>query len=430
MQARLAAVRSLTAVIVNDKPLSEAFDASGLVDPRERALAREICYGTLRWYPRLEAILGLLVRKPLKSKDRDICILLLSGLYQLGETRVAVHAAVNETVRLCAAIGKPWARGLVNGVLRAYQRRRDEIDVALALDPQARYAHPRWFVGRLESAYPDAWERICEAGNQRPPMTLRVNRLRCTASDYLGMLRSVGIEADARRDVDSAVTLRQPVDVGELPGFSEGMVSVQDASAQLAARYLGCRPGMRVLDACAAPGGKTAHVLETATGSLEMTALEKHPQRLRRLEETLQRLGLSARTILADAAETDDWWDGEPFDRILLDAPCSATGIIRRQPDVKVRRRPSQLSVLVQTQRRLLRSLWPLLKRGGMLLYATCSVLPEENRERMRQFIDRHPDAGEVALQAPGRPIRVRELQILPGDRDMDGFFYTLLQKR
>jgi len=430
VQARLAAVRSLKAVIVNDKPLSEAFDTSGLVDPRERALARELCYGTLRWYPRLEAILGMLLHKPLKAKDRDIGVLLLSGLYQLDETRIAVHAAINETVRLCAAIGKPWARGLVNGVLRAYQRRRDEIDTALALDLQARYAHPRWLVDRLELAYPDAWERICEAGNQRPPMTLRVNRLLCTASDYLGILRSVGIEADARRDVDSAVTLRQPVDVGDLPGFADGMVSVQDASAQLAAGYLGCRSGMRVLDACAAPGGKTAHLLETTAGSLEMTALEKHPQRLRRLEETLQRLALSARTILADAAETNDWWDGEPFDRILLDAPCSATGIIRRQPDVKVRRRPSQLPVLVHTQRRLLRSLWPLLKRGGMLLYATCSVLPEENRERMRQFIDRHPDAGQVALQAPGRPIRVRELQILPGDRDMDGFFYSLLQKR
>jgi len=430
VQARLVAVRALTAVLDQDKALNEAFDPSRLTEVRERALAREICYGTLRWYPRLAAILDRLLRKPVKPRDRDVAVVILTGLYQLSETRVAAHAAVNETVKLVGIIGKPWARGLVNAVLRGYQRHRKEIDAALAGNREARYAHPVWFLDRLKAAYPDVWERVCEAGNQRPPMTLRVNRKRYAPQAYLGLLRKAGLDADPVPGVEEALILRQAVDVGDLPGFSQGAASVQDASAQLAARYLDCQPGMRVLDACAAPGGKTAHILEIASGPLEVRALDRQPHRMRRLEETLSRLGLHADTMVADAAATREWWNGEPFDRILLDAPCSATGIIRRQPDVKVRRRPSQLPGLVRDQQRLLDSLWPLLKQGGMLLYATCSVLPEENRDVIRNFVDRHPDAGTETLTVPGRENRVRELQILPGDRGMDGFYYALLQRR
>ncbi|MEA3411926.1 MAG: 16S rRNA (cytosine(967)-C(5))-methyltransferase RsmB [Pseudomonadota bacterium] len=430
MQARHVAVRALTAVLDQDKALNEAFDPSRLTDVRERALAREICYGTLRWYPRLAAILDRLLRKPVKPRDRDVAVVILTGLYQLSETRVAAHAAVNETVRLAGVIGKPWARGLVNAVLRGYQRHRKEIDAELAGNREARYAHPVWLLDRLKAAYPDAWERVCEAGNQRPPMTLRVNRKRYAPQEYLGLLRKAGLDADPVPGVEDALILRQAVDVGDLPGFSQGAASVQDASAQLAAGYLDCQSGMRVLDACAAPGGKTAHILEIVSGPLEVCALDKQPNRMRRLEETLDRLGLHTDTMVADAAATRQWWNGEPFDRILLDAPCSATGIIRRQPDVKVRRRPSQLPGLVRDQQRLLDSLWPLLKQGGMLLYATCSVLPEENRDVIRNFVDRHPDADTVTLMVPGREARVRELQILPGDRGMDGFYYALLQRR
>lgn len=428
--ARVRAVQTLVSVIGQDRPLSEAFDPSGFDDPRERSLAREICYGTLRWYPRLKAILGILLDKPIRAKDRDIEVLLLSGLYQLGGTRVAPHAAVHETVGLCGRLGKPWARGLVNGVLRSYLRRRAEIETRLADDREARHAHPGWLLDRLESAYPDAWERVCDAANRRPPMTIRVNRSRISTREYLAKLRDAGLDADAVEGVPEALTLRRAVDVGDLPGFPEGLVSVQDASAQLAAGYLDCRPNMRVLDACAAPGGKTAHVLETAPGPVEMIALEKNPVRLRRLQETLDRLDLFANVQLADAALVEDWWDGQPFDRILLDAPCSATGIIRRQPDVKLRRSADQLPLFAQVQERLLVSLWPLLKQGGMLLYATCSVLPEENREMVQRFIDRQPDAGEMELLPPGGESPVRRLQILPGDREMDGFFYALLQRR
>lgn len=393
----------------------------------ESALIQELVYGCLRWHFKLTGLLERLLDRPLRNKDRDVECLLRVGLYQLMEMRIPAHAVLNETVRETRTMKKPWAKGLVNGVLRQYQRNQERLDNQL--DTAAMLSHPVWLVDELREAYPERWRKLCDANNQRPPMVLRVNERYQGVDEYLEMLEKAGIRAGRQPCAPQALVLDQACDVSSLPGFFEGWVSVQDAAAQLATLLLDPRPGMRVLDACAAPGGKAAHILEQGE-SVEVWAIEKDENRIPRLKQTLSRLNLDAHIVHADAADVDSWWDGEVFDRILLDAPCSATGVIRRHPDIRIHRRPDDIMRLREQQQRLLRALWPLLRPGGMLLYATCSVLPQENVEQISSFVAEHADASAIPLDLACGDKQAFGLQILPGDHGMDGFYYAGLLKR
>ncbi|MBI5450420.1 MAG: 16S rRNA (cytosine(967)-C(5))-methyltransferase RsmB [Gammaproteobacteria bacterium] len=428
---RVIAARCLVELTTEHRSLSQLLPAylAGL-EPTTRALVQELCFGVARWHSRLEYLATQLLERPLRGRDADVQMLILIGIYQLIYMRIAAHAAVDQTVAAAGHLGKGWARGLVNAVLRNLQRRREELLAGAEQDAVARWAHPAWWLTRLQQAWPADWTTILEANNSRPPMTLRINMARTTRQLYLQRLLQAGIAADEVAAVPSALTLHQPMDVARLPGFAEGDVSVQDAAAQLAAPLLAPLPGERVLDACAAPGGKTCHVLECQPALAALLALDHDPQRLHRISENLQRTGVRADLVCADAAVPATWWDGVPFDRILLDAPCSASGIIRRHPDIKLLRQPADISALVIQQRLILDALWGALRPGGLLLYVTCSILPEENTEQMIAFMARHPEATEGGIDASwGRPMAVGR-QILSGDQGMDGFYYAALRKR
>ena len=430
MNAREAAQRALHAVVLDGRSLNEALPAtlSQIAEQRDRAFAQELVYGVLRWMPRLEFMLGTLMQRPLRSRDRDVQLLLLTGLYQLLYTRVPPHAAVSETIDGCTGLGKPWAGALANAVLRRLSRERDAIERLAERDLAGRYAHPAWMIDAVRAAWPEEWQAVLDAANEHPPMTLRVNRRHGDAQRFLARLAAAGIPATPCRHATDGVVLARPTDPVILPGFAEGEFSVQDAAAQLAAPLLDAPPGARILDACAAPGGKTAHLLERDPQA-RVTAVDSSAERLGLVRSSLDRLGLDARLVAADAGAPTDWWDGTPFDRILLDAPCTATGVIRRHPDIKHHRRAADTARLREIQARLLDALWPLLTRGGLLLYATCSILPVENAQQIAEFLVRTPDAREQSLDvswgrrtSPGR-------QILPHDERMDGFYYALLQK-
>jgi 16S rRNA (cytosine967-C5)-methyltransferase len=395
--------------------------------PERRALAQELCYGTLRWSPRLQALLDLLLDKPLKAKESDIHSLLLLGLYQLAYMEIPAHAAVSETVAVTALLNKGWAKGLVNAVLRRFQRERQALEAKIGHDPVAVSAHPAWLLSLLQQAWPQEWQAIVDANNQRPPMALRVNRSRTSRADYLQALQAEGLAAEPSVHAPDALLLERPVNVDQLPGFACGEVSVQDSAAQLAALLVAPQPGMRVLDACAAPGGKTGHLLEICS-DIELIALDIEKKRLARVEENLLRLGLKARLIAADASSTV-WWDGKPFDRILLDAPCSASGVIRRHPDIKLLRQSEDIPQLVALQAAILEALWPMLRPGGMLVYATCSVLPQENAGQLANFLANHDDAKERPIEAGWGQIAEVGRQILPDQDRMDGFYYACIEK-
>ena len=393
----------------------------------DRAFAQELVFGTLRFLPRLEAWLAQVTPRP--PRDADIRILVLLGIYQLMFTRVPPHAAVDATVSLTRSLGKPWATGFVNAVLRRFADQRDAFN-RMELHACARLAHPPWLLAELERSWPNEWELIAQANLERPPMTLRVNGRRRSRRRYLDELAREGVRARATRHCGEGVILESPRGVESIPGFDDGLVSVQDEAAQLAAGLLDAPRDGLVLDACAAPGGKTAHILERGAGPLEVVALDADPRRLKTLEINLERLGLTARVIRGDCTRPDTWWGGRRFDRILLDPPCSATGVIRRHPDIKALRRPEDLDTMADRQMAMLRALWPLLARGGCLLYATCSVLPRENESIVRKFLMEYADAEAVRLDAAwGRPAG-RGRQILPGEDAMDGFFYAALAKR
>jgi len=412
--------RSLTAALEETLPAARAAD---------RPLIQALCYGTLRHWFRLDALARQLLRKPFKAKDADLHALILLGLHQLDAMRIPPHAAVAETVGAAAALGKGWARGLVNGVLRNFQRRGQGLLAAAEQDPVARWNHPAWLIAALREAWPEHWQAILQANDRQAPMTLRVNRRRLTRDSYLARLGEAGIAAEPCAFSEAGLRLTEACDVSVLPGFAEGAVSVQDEAAQLAAELLDAQPGERVLDVCAAPGGKTAHLLER-TPEIALQALDVAPLRLQRVAQNLDRLGLQATLSIGDARRPDDWWDGRPFQRILLDAPCSATGVIRRHPDIKLLRRADDITSLLELQAEILHAIWPLLAPGGMLLYATCSVLPAENRAQIDAFLQRHSDAEPRGLEAPWGRASGGGRQILTGEHDMDGFFYTCLNKR
>lgn len=396
---------------------------------RDAALVQELCYGVLRFQPRLEFWLTRLLNKPLKASDLDVHALLLIGLYQLVAMRVPAHAAVKESAEACRTLDKLWAVKLVNAVLRRFQREQPLLEAAADNDIAARDLHPRWFIERVQRDWPGQWQDILTANNARPPLSLRVNRRVAQRDAVLQQFASARIAARAGTVSDDAVILSAATDVESLPGFAAGAFSVQDEAAQLAAALLDVQPGMRVLDACAAPGGKTGHILETCPGAGEVVALDSDPLRSTRIRENLDRLGLQATVLVADAGQPAGWWDGRPFERILLDAPCSATGVIRRHPDIKARRRPQDVKAAAELQARLLAALWPLLAPGGKLLYATCSILAEENADQIATFLAAHGDAGAVELPGVwGIPVGAGR-QILPGQHDMDGFYYACLSK-
>lgn len=454
MSVRASAARVLGQVLSGSSSLSRALPpALNQTDPRDLGLLQELCYGVCRWHPQLQAWLDQLLARPLDRSEHAIHALLLIGLYQLQHLRIPPHAAVAETVAAAPLLRKPWAKGLTNAVLRAALRRRAELAKVLEADLVARTAQPRWLLERLQQDWPDDWPAIVAANNARPPFTLRVNQRVLDREEYRQRLAAAGRTAVSihishpnslpppGREPgwtppplagggwgEGALVLSEAVDPVTLPGFAEGWISVQDAAAQLAAPLLGVQPSMRVLDACAAPGGKTGHLLERAP-DLDLTALDQDAARLERVRENLTRLGVNARLVAGDARQPSDWWDGVLYDRILLDAPCSATGVIRRHPDIKLLRRESDVTALAGQQQILLASLWPLLHPGGWLLYATCSVLRQENEQVIAGFLATQPDARELLILAPwGRPLS-QGRQILPGESGMDGFYYALLTK-
>ncbi len=426
---RAEAARVIGKVVAGDS-LSEALpQAQESLSSQDRSLLQEICYGVLRWYPRLQALAGLLLSKPIKGREKEIEYLILAGLYQLLYMRVPPHAAVAATVEAVRVLDRRWASGLVNGVLRRFQREQEELLTEVEKDPVARYAHPVWLLDEIQSAWPEQWQAILEGANARPPMTLRVNQGRIGRQDYFEQLRQAAIPARPLETVPTALVLDRPLDVTKLPGFQDGLASVQDGGAQLAAGLLDLRPGQKVLDACAAPGGKSCHIKELEPG-VELTALDVDESRLERVRENLKRLQLEAKVVAGDAAEPEGEWAQVQYDRILLDVPCSATGVIRRHPDIKLLRRRSDLSSLSELQARILSNIWPMLKPGGILLYATCSLMPGENEQQVERFLSQHVEARERPIEASWGHARSVGRQTLPGEDNMDGFYYACLEKR
>ncbi len=396
--------------------------------PRDRALAHELVYGTLRWHPRLAALLHRLCQR--KPDDPIVEALVLMGLYQLDQMAIPAHAAVHETVAAAQALRKSRAAGFINAALRRYQRERDVLVEAIEQEDAVQHAHPAWLLRTLQHDWPEHWEAICSANNRRPPLTLRINRRRISRAAYLEHLNTQEIEAAAGSFSDDAVVLIHSGRVENLPGYAAGWFAVQDAGAQLVALLAELKPGQRVLDACAAPGGKTGHLLECEPGLSALIALDCEAPRVARRNKNLARLGHSVQVVMGDAAHSTGWWDGVPFERILLDVPCSGTGVIRRHPDIKLLRRADDIAALAMRQEHLLTAIWPLLAPGGMLVYVTCSVLAQENEAVLLRFLSTHDDACEYPILSPWGHIRAVGRQILPGEHGMDGFYYARLIKR
>ena len=427
---RAEAARALAPVLQGKASLDATLPtALAALPARDHSLLQALCYGTLRQGPQLETVLGQLLRKPLPARESRTRAALLLGLYQLSEMRVPDHAAVTETVQAVRLLGHSRLTGMVNGVLRNFSRNIQALLDAANRDPVGRYAHPRWLIDAIRQDWPQAHTEILTANNRPGPMTLRINTRRSQREAWLKRAAEADIEALPASTPDTAVNLTSAMDVNALPGFSEGEVSVQDAAAQWAACLLEIEPGMRVLDACAAPGGKTGHLLERAPDNTEVIALDVNQERLARVDQNLRRLGLTAQLVCGDMSRPRDWWDGRLFDRILLDAPCSGSGVIRRHPDIKYLRRASDLPALATRQAELLATAWSLLAPGGQLLYATCSIFHAENHEIIEAFLAEHSEASSLNLpETLGHPCGPGR-QILPGEQDMDGFFYTLLRR-
>lgn len=431
MNPRVEATRAVVAVL-GGKSLDEAIARLPTAMPsRDQAFAKALAYGVLRDHRLLSWLLSQLLEKPLPATSAAHVLLAL-GLHQLRSLGTPPHAAVGETVNATEALGIPKLRGLVNAILRRYQRESAALEERVPADPATRHSYPDWLSQAVWRDWNEQHAAVLEAGNQPAPLTLRVNRQRGRRDDYGERLANEGIGSSALPSLPDALRLDEPCPVEQLPGFADGLASVQDASAQLAVGLLELRPRQRVLDACAAPGGKTAQALERQS-EIFLTALDKDPKRLQRVRQNLDRLALSCVGIAADAADTKSWWNGEMFDRILLDAPCSGTGVIRRHPDIKWLRRGDDIPKLAAQQTRLLEALWPTLAPGGVLVYATCSILRAEGEEVVRSFLVKTPDAHEKKIEANWGEARSVGRRIAPGalnDFDGDGFYYARLVKR
>ncbi|MEO0575776.1 MAG: 16S rRNA (cytosine(967)-C(5))-methyltransferase RsmB [Pseudomonadota bacterium] len=437
---RAAVARSVAAVIADGRSLDAALAGQrDRLSDASHSLHAKLSYGVLRHYRALEWLLGRLMRKPLPAREREVHALLLSGLYELWQLRTPAHAAVGETVNATAPLQRPGLRGLCNGVLRAFVRQQDALLAELAAQstPLAvRVSHPDWLIDAFASDWPEHCASMADANNVQAPMWLRVNAMHGDAAQYAERVRAeLGIDAHICEAVAGAVRLQSPVSVHALPGFDEGHVSVQDLSPQFVGHLADVAPSMRVLDACAAPGGKAAHLQELAGNQLQMTALDVDAARLQRVEETFARLRLDADILCADAAQPDAWWDGNAYDRIIIDAPCTATGVIRRHPDIKWLRRESDVAAMASRQQQLLQSLWPLLAPGGCLLFATCSVLRAENHAVIKAFVESTDDtivSNELRDDnISGLMLNERwGLSVLPGMHLADGFFISRITKK
>lgn len=398
------------------------------VENKDRAFYRELCFGTLRHFHRLDGQLKPLLKKPFSNKDADIHALLLIGLYQLLYLRTPDHAAISASVDAAKKLKKPWASGLVNAVLRNFLRQQADPSKVISLSPSAEVSHPKWLFNKVQKDWPDQWQQVIDYNNSTPPMSLRVHLAKNSRADYQQQLSSVGIETELDPNSINGLRLRQAVAINELPNFEHGAISIQDPGAQLAAPLLNVQDAMHVLDACAAPGGKTIHTLETVD-KCTLTAVDSSSERLLRVKENLARYGFTANCITADAGATDSWWDGQQFDRILLDAPCSGTGIISHHPDIKLLRRSGDLAQFAEQQKTLLTQLWSLLKEGGQLLYCTCSIMPEENAAVIDWFLNQTPSAKAVPIESQWGVISGSGRQLLPNKGKNGGFFYARLSK-
>jgi len=427
---QLAAIGVLHEVMHRHHSLNAVLESAlaDLVD-RDRPLAAQLCYGTVRWYLRLSAVLKRLLNSPLRARDSDVESLLLLGLFELDSLATPDYAVVDRSVETARALGKPWAARLVNAVLRRFTRERNTLLDQVDSTEWQRLAMPTWLLQDWRREWPDDWLALAEAGNLQAPMALRINRRLTTPQQYAVRANQAGFVTHPHSLAGDALGLERACDVQALPGFADGLVSVQDPAAQLAAELLHLQPQQRVLDACAAPGGKTCHIGEREPHLAELLALEIDPQRIQRLHDNIARCGVSAKILRADALRIGDWWDGEPFQRILLDAPCTGTGVIRRHPDIKHLRRPQDSVQMAARQGALLDALWPTLARGGMLLYATCSVSRVENQAVIAGFLERRPDAHEDKLTGKWGVGCSTGRQLLPGVEGVDGFYYARLCK-
>jgi 16S rRNA (cytosine967-C5)-methyltransferase len=434
---RALAAKCCYAVIDQGRSLSDELPKQqDKLQGKDKGLLQEICYGVLRYLPELENDVRHLVQKPIKGKQRVFHFLLLVGVYQIRYMRIPDHAAVSETVAATGALKNRHMKSLINAVLRSFLRSLEVLAKAgdkannKPLPDAIKFNHPSWFINKLKDAYTHHWQSILTANQQRPPMWLRVNKQHHSSAEYQTLLTNNNIGIAHVEPFSQAIALEKPLDVSSLPGFDQGWVSVQDAAAQQAALLLDSQANERVLDCCAAPGGKTCHILERTPSIHSMVAIDIEENRLARVQENLMRLHLSANVITADAAKKD-WWDGEQFDRILLDAPCSGTGVIRRHPDIKWLRKADDITQLVTLQKQILANIWSLLKPGGTLLYATCSVLPEENSQQVQAFILEHDDAELIPFDAPTLNTNKAQIgwQLLPDAKNMDGFYYAKLLK-
>jgi len=425
---RLLALKALGEVLDEGRFLTECAALKDDENNRNLPQARHLAYGVLRWLVALAWLEAQLLDKPLRQKDRDISRVIWLGMFQLWQDSTPDHAAINETTEVARSLGKSWAVNMINAVLRRFQREQASLLERLSKTPE-QLAHPSWLLAATKTDWPEQWQSILEANNAAAPLWLRVNTQRSTRENLAASLGAAGFNCETNEYAPHALLISPAAAVTDLPGFKEGLFSVQDAAAQLAAELLDAQPGMRVLDACAAPGGKTCHLLERVSG-IQLTAVERYTHRLQRVQENLDRLGLHAHLVAADATKSDLWWDGKLYDRILLDAPCSATGVIRRHPEIRHLRDPEQVQEAIATQFALLQHLWPLLSIGGKLLYATCSFFVDENSNQIKRFISENADAEDVPIPAAWGLAQTHGRQILPGESNMDGFYYACLRKR
>jgi len=429
---RIAALLALAEVLDEHQSLAQSSALSGLRDGRDGALARHLAYGVLRWLTALEWLAAQLLTRPLKNRDRDVQRLVLLGLQQLWHDETASHAAVNETAECARLLGKPWAVGLVNAVLRRFQREQQAL-LANLKQQDERFAHPRWLLDEIKRDWPHRWEDIVAANNQQAPLWLRINRRQADEAVLRNQLRDGGFETSDHPYARDALCITPAASVAGIPGFESGWLSVQDPAAQLAGDLLDPGASERILDACAAPGGKAAHLLER-NPAIELTVLDKRSSRVEQVRQNLQRLGLQGTEIsvnihVGDATAPAEWWHGTKFHKILLDAPCSATGVIRRHPEIKWLRNNAQVDAVAESQAALLAAMWPLLEPGGVLVYATCSILKRENDLPVQRFLAQHEDAELVVITADWGTALACGRQILPGEAQMDGFFYAVLRK-
>jgi 16S rRNA (cytosine967-C5)-methyltransferase len=423
------AAHALMRVLDHGQSLDAVLDSvlADVEQGRDRALARRLCHGVLRDWPALNHLLGRLLKKAPARRDRVVHFLLAIALSELRDGREPDHAIVHSAVEAVRAAGSGQLTGLANAVLRSFQRQQESLESELGENPVLRFGYPGWLIEKIRSDWPQDLESILVNGNQPPPLCLRVNRRHWTRDQARQVLADAGHASRAPDFLPDGLLLEQRAAIAGLPGFSQGGLSVQDGAAQLAVEYLALENGLRVLDACAAPGGKSAHILERA--DVELTALEIDEQRMERVGENLDRLGLSARLVVADAARPDQWWDGQPYDRILVDAPCSATGVIRRHPDIRWLRQPADINAMVAVQAAMLDRLWPLLSPGGILVYATCSILKAENQRQGHTLLERHEDLQVIEHEnLPGRACSPGR-QLLPGDHDLDGFYHLAVRR-